>query len=200
MPLCVLGALVVYTCFADRVFVIGALVLFRIVYVFRIEASLGRPHFRVQRTDPDDPYCVWRACTVTLGGLSQQRRQQLCKEQVAKVVHPELELIALLCLGALRRMHHAGIVEENIQLGLSREKLLCRFRDGFQVGQIEGEEFEAAGRGGERGANRIDGFESLGLASGGNVDGGSFGVEDLGKFLANAGVGTGDDVDLTFHA
>lgn len=93
-------------------------------------------------------------------------------------------------------MHQPGIIEEDIQLGLSGEEFFGRFCDGLQVGEIESEELEASSRRRKSGTNSVDGFCGFGLATGCDVDGRVLGVEDLRELFADAGVGSGNNVDL----
>jgi len=108
-------------------------------------------------------------------------------------------LVALSCLdqAVIVQRLDGGVVEEDMELALSRSKPLDGGLDRGQVGEVEVEEDQQA-FGLRPGLLDVgDGALGFVLRAGCHVDLGVFGVEDLGDLLADARVGASDDVDLS---
>lgn len=162
--------------------------------VLHVDAAAGHHGcFGGGRSDPDDAH---GAGLLGGGRLDKALREELGEEERAEVVDAQLQFVALFRDGPLGRVHDAGVVEEHVELGLAVEELARRGGNGGQVGEVEGQEDEVAGGGGEGGFNFRYGGEGLFLGARGHVYACIFGVEDSGEFFAHACVGARDDVYL----
>jgi hypothetical protein len=177
---------------ADGILLHGGLVVV-IIQIVERHAPLWRVQVARRGRDPHDTHSPFRFC---LGRRRQERRQELREHEGADVVDAELELVPLRRLGALRRDHDAGIVDEEVEFGFFREEVLRGGLDRGEVGEVETEEFQRSGRLWKGGLDGLDCFPCLVFGPCGDVDLGVFAVENLGEFFANAGVGSGYDVDL----
>jgi len=81
-----------------------------------------------------------------------RHRQHLLEQQpgegeVAQVVGSELQLEPVTG-GLLRREHHPGVVDQQVDPGVPGPQLVCGGADGIQRGQVEGLDHDVRARGG----------------------------------------------------
>ena len=83
-------------------------------------------------TDSSPRWWATEATGTTRGvaALQQARQQQAGQREVAEVVGAELELVAVLGLAVLRRRHHPGVVDQQVERALEpvRERVHGRLR------------------------------------------------------------------------
>lgn len=146
-----------------------------------------------QRGRPDD---ADRVLGRRLGRRLEDRCQELAKQERAEAVGGQLHLVALGAGHVGGREHDARIVDEHVEALLLREERVDGRLDGAQVGEVQGQEREAALGGGMLGLSVGDGRLSLVAAASGHIDGSVLLIEDLHELLADPRVCAGDNVHL----
>ena len=112
--------------FADAVLEPRRLV-FVVVEIVKVDAASGGVDFGGGGRHPDHADAVCRAC---LCRFSHEGEQELGEQEGTEVVGPELQLVALFCLAALRGRHDAGVVPEDIKAVFLAEKVFGGFLNG----------------------------------------------------------------------
>lgn len=177
---------------ADAVLDARALVVVVVQVVEHDAARLGRKVDGRGR-DPDDADGI-------LGALFRRgddgRGEELGEEEGPDVVGAQLKFVALCSFGPLGRGHHAGVVEQDMELAFFGQEGFHRSLDGGEVGEIEADEGQRACRFGVSLFYTLDGSIRFLLGSRGHINPGILGVEDGDELFANARVGPGNEHDL----
>lgn len=143
--------------------------------------------------DPDDADGIGRG---GLCGRDEDRGEVLGEGEGADTVHAELQFVALLGLGALLRIAHASVVDENMELPfLAKERFGGGF-DGGEIGKVKAQKDQLSLRTGSGGLDVLDRLESLLLRAGHHVDFGALGIDHAGDLLSHSGIGAGDNDNL----
>ncbi len=173
------------------------IVLALLIEQLHLEAAAHDAQLGGNGRDPDDAHA---ALGFARGSLLENGRAKLRTGKVAQAVGAELHLVALRRLGPLRGHHDAGIVEEHVEAVVLGGKGLGGGLDGGQVAEVEVQKRDFALGVGGLVLDVGDGVVCLGLGAAGQLDGAVGSVEDAGELLADAGVGAGDNVDLSTSA
>lgn len=163
-----------------------------VVKIVELDASPRGKDISRRARHPNDSHRTLRG---RLGSGLQEGREQFRKEKGAETIGPDLQLVALFCLGPLQGHHDAGIVKQIVEPRLGGEKLPRGIGYSGQVGEVQLEEAQRAIGLWVFLGNVVHGGAALFLVARGDPEARVLAVEDAGDFLADTRVGAGDDAD-----